>query len=348
MRIGIVNDLNMAVQVMSTLIDRQTPHQVAWVALNGSEAVDKCSNDTPDIILMDLLMPVMDGVEATRRIMNESPCAILIVTSNVSANLDKVYQAMGNGALDVVVTPSLDVSNPYNSNNDLIIKIETIEDLLGLKRGRSILINHLENETATVLNDLSYPPLLVIGASTGGPMAILHILSRFPKAVPFATVVIQHLNDEFVPGLIKWLDDQVPLNVGPANSGQMPIPGNVYLPVNGVHLTLNDLGQFSYKQETEATFFNPSIDIFFTSVAKYWPNKSVGVLLTGMGADGACGLKQLKDEGWLTIAQDKTTSIVYGMPRAADEMGAVSVLLPLEEISLKIMERIGSRCTKRI
>lgn len=341
MRIGIVNDVHMAVQILSKIIELQTPHQVAWVAYDGAEAVEKCLVDRPDIILMDLLMPVMDGVEATRRIMKESPCAILIVTSSVSANLYKVYEAMGKGALDVVATPSLDLNHAYTNKNDLIYKIETIENLLGLKSVSQKVHLNEEHLIPALGNSHSYRPLLAIGASTGGPMALAHILSKFSKDVPFATVVIQHLNEEFVPGLIDWLNDQTPLNVRAAKEGQFVEKGCVYLPVNGAHLTLSNGGRFSYEEANEMSFFIPSIDRFFISAAKFWPNQSVGVLLTGMGNDGAEGLKHLQDNGWFTIAQDRETSIVYGMPRAAEAMGAVSALLPLNEIPLKILERIG-------
>jgi two-component system response regulator WspF len=346
MRIGIVNDLFMAVHVLSALVERQTSHQIAWVAYDGAQAVEKCREDRPDIILMDLIMPVMDGVEATRQIMNVSPCAILIVTSDVSANLDKVYDAMGVGALDVVMTPSLDMNHPYATTVELIGKIEMIEDLLGLRRKRLHAHKFEFIEPVALQTNTNAVPLLVIGASTGGPKAILHILSQLPPKAPFATVVIQHLNEEFVPGLISWLNGQVPLDIKPAIDGQPLLPGNVYLPVNGMDLTISNDGTFSYLENNESTAFKPSIDIFFASVAKYWSNKFVGVLLTGMGEDGARGLKKLKEAGWYTIAQNKETSIVYGMPRAALEQGAVTEMLPLEAIPTKILELLGSKCTK--
>lgn len=346
MRIGIVNDLFMAVYVLSALIERRTRHEIAWLAYDGAEAVKKCREDRPDIILMDLIMPVMDGVEATRLIMKDSPCAILIVTSNVSANLDKVYQAMGAGALDVVKTPSIDVADSDATQDDFIRKIETLTNFIGVGQNSVKYPQMHKVEGGGGQSGTEESPLLAIGASTGGPMALSKIFSRIPTDVPFATVVIQHLSEEFLPGLISWLNEQVSLNVRGAKEGERPQPGCVYLPERGAHLTLDRNRCFSYLSDSTYSFFKPSIDMFFHSAAAYWLKPSMGVLLTGMGDDGAQGLKHLRDKGWFTIAQDESTSVVYGMPRIAVEFDAASAVLPLDKIPLKIMECIGSGCLK--
>lgn len=340
MKIGIVNDVNMAVHILSSLIKEKTTHEVVWTAYNGLEAVEKCRQCIPDIILMDLIMPVMDGVQATNLIMKETPCAILIVTSSVVGNLHKVFEAMGHGALDVVKTPSLEIGGGHDTSNELLIKIETIGMLIGKVPSRkgTFPVNKAPLERKQSL--LKVPPLFVIGASTGGPMAIAKILAAFPKDVPFASIIIQHINQDFVPGLIHWLNQQSSLKVTFAEEGMLPEKGKVYLPASAQHLVFTQECTFKYFSPKELCTFQPSVDVFFSSAAKYWPIRSVGALLTGMGVDGAQGLKELNNAGWYTIAEDKKTCVVFGMPKAACELGAASVILPIDKIADAVVDRL--------
>lgn len=309
MRIAVVNDTMIEVELLRRLITSHPEYQLAWVASNGEEAVAKALEDTPDLILMNLIMPRMDGVAATERIMKNSPCAILIVTSGVKEHSDRIFAAMGHGALDVIDTPSL-------QDRTLLDKIATIRKLI--------------NKSPSPFR--SVPPLLAIGASTGGPKAVAQILSQLPPDFNCPTVVIQHVDAQFAQGLSEWLNEQSTLPVEIAKENQPLEGGKVFLSSTNDHLVLTPQQTFHYTPNPKDTPFRPSVDVFFTSARQHWRGKGIGVLLTGMGNDGAEGLKQLREAGWHTIAQDEATSVVYGMPKAAKDIGAAVEILGIDGI----------------
>ncbi|MDZ7969621.1 MAG: chemotaxis response regulator protein-glutamate methylesterase [Nostoc sp. DedSLP03] len=317
MRIAIANDMFMAVEALRRAVVKIPGYKLAWVAYDGAEAVSKCAADTPDLILMDVLMPSMDGVEATRHIMRQSPCAIVMVTASVNRYAAKIFEAMGYGALDAINTPIL-------GDDGLLNKIATIARLIGKSSHR---------RSPPVHHSKSLPPLIVIGASTGGPQALKTILCQFPQDFPAAVVIVQHIDAQFVQGFAAWLNEQIPLPMQLAIAGSTPQPGKVLLAGTNLHLVMRPDLTFGYDKEPLHFFYRPSIDVFFKSVAKNWTGKGIGALLTGMGGDGAQGLKQLREAGWHTIAQDRKTCVVYGMPKVAVELKAAVEVLPVEAIA---------------
>lgn len=328
MRIAIVNDALIAVEAMRRVLAKVLDYKVAWVAYDGVEAVTKCAVDTPDLILMDVLMPNMDGVEATRRIMTQSPCAILMVTASVNRYAAKVFEAMGYGALDAVNTPAIGYGQQMEDTFGLLNKIATIARLLGKS-------SHYQYHPR-----VKYKPLVVIGASTGGPQALATILSRFPSSFNAAFVIVQHVDAQFAPSFVAWLDEQIPMAVQLAVPGSFPQLGMVLVAGSNHHLVMRPDLTLGYDKQPLNCFYRPSVDVFFKSVANYWIGHGVGLLLTGMGRDGAEGLKLLREAGWYTIAQDRKTSVVYGMPKAAIELEAAVEILPVEAIA--------TACTKRL
>jgi two-component system, chemotaxis family, response regulator WspF len=343
LRIAIVNDIKITVEVMKRIIESVPDYEIAWVAYDGQEAVNKCAADVPDLILMDLIMPIMSGVEATKIIMKNSPCAILIVTASVTRNISKVFEAMGFGALDVVSTPVLDIQKPEFGGIELLRKIERIGNLIG-KTSKKPAPPKSEPDKMEAPGQV--PPLLVIGSSTGGPMALSKILSCFPEDMKFGAIIIQHVDEEFAPGLAHWLRSQTSLDVQIAYEGAQPRKGLVLLAGKNDHLILTPKLKLKYTEDPIENNYRPSVDVFFSSVARYWPEKSVAALLTGMGSDGAKGLKELHTKGWYTIAEDESSSIVFGMPRAAIELKAVSSVMPLDEIGPGILTFFESRRKK--
>lgn len=334
-RIAIVNDLMLAVEAMRRIVLSVPDYEIAWVAKNGAEAVQKCAADTPHVILMDIIMPVMDGVEATRRIMKESPCPILIVSSGPDDKVSKVFEAMGCGALDVVDTPSLGNDAVSQKNRDALLrKIKITARLHGQFR-------RTEPKSSGVVNPQAppgqVPPLIVIGSSTGGPRALVDVLSVLPAAIKAPIVIVQHVDEAFSAGLTNWLNRQTALQVVIAAEGARPEAGKVYLASTNDHLTIGQNLCFAYTQEPRNSAYRPSIDTFFSSVAKYWPTQGGALLLTGMGRDGAQGLAALRQKGWYTVAQDEATSVVYGMPKAAKELNAAVDILPIEDIGKAIL-----------
>jgi chemotaxis response regulator CheB len=339
MRIGIVNDLPLAVEALKRALALKPAHTVAWVARNGAEAVELCAKDTPDLVLMDLLMPVMDGVEATRRIMAATPCAILVVTVSVGANAWRVFEAMGHGALDAVDTPALGTGNPRESAAPLLAKIDILAQLVG-ERGAGTPMPFVPPEGAVTEKNSR---LLAIGASAGGPAAVAKVLSDLPRDFPAAVVVVQHVDEQFAGGMAEWLarDSKLPVRV--AQSGERPTAGVVLLAGTNDHLTLLAGGKLGYTAHPREYVYRPSVDVFFQSVTRHWPGEAVGVLLTGMGRDGAVGLKALRNQGRYTIAQDRETSAVYGMPKAAATLDAAVDILPLDRIAPKLVAVLGGR-----
>lgn len=337
MKIGIVNDISLAVRVLSKFIHERTEHKVIWHAYNGKEAVERCAHETPDLILMDLVMPVMDGVKATKIIMERHPCAILIVTSSIKTNLSLVYEAMGVGALDVVRTPTIEEHQTFDTRNELLKKINTIETLLGYKLSKKGLNSTKEPQKKIFKSGTL--PLLIMGASTGGPMSLAEIISKFPANIPFATIIIQHLDEEFTAGFSRWLGQQTEIKVQIAKEGDIPKAGHAYLSGQNKHLIMNANGAFAYDDEPSSNPYKPSIDVFFLSIAENWPGKFVAALLTGMGCDGARGLKKLRDIGWHTISESQESCVIYGMPKVALEINAVSVSLHLDKIAHEILKK---------
>ncbi|WP_137885070.1 chemotaxis response regulator protein-glutamate methylesterase [Pseudomonas sp. 2FE] len=327
MRVGIVNDLPMAVEVLRRALAFEPAHQIAWVASNGAEAVELCAVQTPDVLLMDLIMPVMDGVEATRRIMAQSPCAILLVTVDINRNLPRVFEAMGHGALDVVATPALGSGNAQEAAAPLLRKIYNIGWLIGLRADRAGIA------PAPVRQAGSKPRLVVIGASAGGPAALEQLLKGLPLGFSAAIVLVQHVDEVFAAGMAEWLSSESGLPVRLARDGEPPQAGVVLLAGTNNHIRLLENGNLAYTAEPSDHVYRPSIDVFFESVASFWTGEAVGVLLTGMGRDGAQGLKLLRERGFLTIAQDQQSCAVYGMPKAAAAIEAAVEIRPLGEIA---------------
>jgi len=327
MRIAIVNDMSLAVEAMRRVVLNSPDHTLAWVAKDGAQAVGLCADDTPDLILMDLIMPVMDGIEATRQIMKTHPCAILIVTASVLGNSGRVFEAMGAGAVDVVQTPALGAQNA-GGTAALIYKIDSIGRLIGLRD-----IKENVHEKTVQPRDDSPVPLVAIGASAGGPGALADILSALPKTFAAGIVVVQHIDAQFAVGLAEWLDTKSQLTVRIARESDEVRPGTVLLAGGDEHLVFRNDHSLGYIREPAESIYRPSVDVFFQSVARHWKGNATGILLTGMGRDGALGLKAMRETDHHTIAQDSASSAVYGMPKAAAELGAATEVMALEKIA---------------
>ncbi len=334
MRIAIVNDLPLAREALRRVVLSHPDYTIAWVAENGAQAVQLAKQDRPDVILMDLVMPGMDGVEATRRIMAESPCPILVVTATVAGNYQLALEAMKYGGIDAVHTPELGLNGELRGSQELLARLERLERARRLSSDTGLIYRSPD------FAEGSAPPLVALGASTGGPEAIAVILERLPAKFPFPVLVVQHISAEFVADLVTWLKRRSHLPVEPAVEGLVPTPGKVSIASSNDHLILTRERTFHYTREPVNEPFRPSVDVCFASLAAYWPTPGVAALLTGMWDDGARGLGKLREAGWLTIAQDEGSSVVYGMPRAAVERNAACRVLPIQHIASAILARL--------
>jgi two-component system, chemotaxis family, response regulator WspF len=320
MRIAIANDSRAAAEALRRVI-AASDHVLAWTAHDGEDAVRLCVEDRPDLVLMDLNMPRLDGVEATREIMRRAPCAILVVTARPQDNVAGVFRALGAGALDVTATPLL-LGQP--GGGGLLDKIRTIGKLIG-KPARTAA------PVAAPASPLRH--LVAIGASTGGPLALAATLARWQAPPDVAVIVVQHIDAAFADQLVQWLGNQLAMPVRAAAHGGALAGGAVLVARTNDHLRLTRELQLRYDGEPRDLVYRPSIDVFFDSVARHWAGDATGILLTGMGRDGATGLLALREAGKNTIAQDEASCAVYGMPRAAAELGAASKVLPPDHIN---------------
>jgi two-component system response regulator WspF len=334
MRIGIVNDLPVARVALKRLVQSVPGYEVAWQAADGAEAVRRAREDPADVILMDLIMPVMDGVEATRRIMQDSPCAILVVTANVETNFERVCEAMSHGGLDAVNTPTLTGSGEVRGAEALLTRLARID------KGRTaVALAQPAPSCCTLPPVKGRPSFLALGASTGGPEALARVLGALPASFPAPVVVVQHIAAEFADNLVIWLQGRCKLPVQAATEGSVVPRGVISVAATDDHLILRNGMRFGIVREPADYPFRPSVDVLFESLATAWPGTGVAVLLTGMGHDGARGLGMLRQAGWYTLAQDQTTSVVYGMPKAAVELRAASRVLPLAQMPGAILSR---------
>lgn len=336
MRIAIVNDMKMAAEVLRRVIATSPNYQLAWIAADGKEAVERCKTDRPDLILMDLIMPVMDGVESTRRIMKECPCPILVVTARISNAIGKVYDAMGAGALDAVNTPVLNRDGVVSGGLHLLEKIAVIGRLIGDCRHDPIATPIPPPNTGSKL-----PKLILIGSSTGGPQALSNVLAGLPKGINLAVIIAQHVDMDFAPGLVDWLASRSPMPVSAAVAGEPPKAGHVNIAVSPDHLVIACDLTLIYTPNPRECPYRPSVDALFRSAATYWPDPGEAILLTGMGRDGAQGMLQLRKRKWHTIAQAEDDCVVYGMPKAAAELDAAVEVLPSNRIAASILSRVA-------
>jgi two-component system, chemotaxis family, response regulator WspF len=330
-RIGIVSATPEVTGSLRQAIALRPQHQLLWVAGDGARGAELCTQDRPDLLLMNLVEPSSGCLDAIGRIMTDSPCAILLITHNAEADSSRVFAAMGRGAIDVVDVP---LASPRGCTTELLKKLDTLNTLVCTPK----FIPSTDRIGDTISIARLKPRLVAIGASAGGPAALVKVLASIPNDFPAAIVIVQHVDEQFAAGMADWLNRHSNLPVRIAAEGDQVIPGVVLLAATNDHLLLKTKDHLGYTREPRECVYRPSIDVFFGSVCAWWSGEAVGVLLTGMGRDGAKGLKELRNKSHYTIAQDQATSAVYGMPKAAMALGAAVDVLPIERIAARLIE----------
>ena len=343
-RVAIVNDLAMAREALRRVVLQVPGTEVAWTANDGSEAVACARSDRPDLVLMDLIMPVMDGVDATRRIMAESPCPIVVVTATVEGNASRVYEAIGAGALDAVDTPRLG-SEGTKGDRPLLEKIDAVRRMRAEEGAAPRTASAATaGRAAAAVPPAEGPdvtcPIVAVGASTGGPQALATLLAGLPDPLPFAVVIVQHMDAGFLPGLARWLGGQSGRTVRLARRGDRPDAGAILVAGEPLQMVMRGDGTLDYEFGDVDLVHRPSVDSLFASLALTRARRGAAVLLTGMGRDGAAGMLAMREAGWRTFAQDRATSIVWGMPGAAAALGAAEAILPLARLGGAVTEAL--------
>ncbi len=338
LKIAIANDSAIAIEALRRALLTTQDYKLLWVAQTGTEAIRYCAQQTPDLLLMDMHMPNLNGVEATRQIMQHSPCVILIVTASIAKHSAMVFEAMRYGALDVVKTPRLGTDNP-EAVNILLRKITILTKHTTYAPHKIRKNPPSQPPQRSTLKD-QLPKLIVIGTSTGGPGALQTILSQLPSNFNAAIIVVQHIDEKFAAGLVRWLNQSSKLPVVQVRNGDYPKMGQVLLAGGNQHLVMRPNHTLRYTQDPVNYPHHPSVDVFFHSIANYWEQPGIAALLTGMGKDGALGLGQLRLAKWHTIAESEASCVVFGMPKAAIEQRAAKQILTLNQMIVHFTETI--------
>lgn len=319
--------------------------EVVGTATNGREALDLVPKVKADVICTDLHMPVMNGLEFTREVMATHPTPILLVSVTAYESSLSAFEVLQAGAVDIFLKPRASFEIDYEQHAaQLIQKIKILSGVRVFRRPRSLAAMTVKPVASPLQSSIriteAHLQVIVIGASTGGPQALYTILNTFPPDFPLPVICIQHINDGFLQGFVDWLASQSRVKMEIAKAGAVPLPGTIYFPQEGHHLKVDGRGRFVISPEPSFDGHRPSVTITMNSVVEYYGASACGVLLTGMGKDGAEGLLAVKNAGGITIAQDQATSVVFGMPKAAIDMGAACYILPLPEIGPMILNLV--------
>lgn len=326
-RVLLVEDSPIALNLLQRMLALSPEIQVVGTAENGQKALGLLPVVNPDVICTDLHMPVMDGLELTRRVMSEHPLPILVISISVEHGSANVFKLLEAGALDVMNKPVVaNEADLREKSAELIAKIRILSGVRVFKRASAA-------PAPPPVRPQSTPRILVIGASTGGPQALLEILSRLPGNFPLPVLCVQHIGDDFLGEMIRWLNESCALKLNKAAQGVLPRAGSVYFAPENAHLELDGSGYFAISHTAPVDGHRPSVTVTMKSVARYYGNGTVGVLLSGMGRDGADGMAAIAAAGGLTIAQNEASCVVYGMPREAILLGIVQHIVAVEQIA---------------
>jgi len=340
-KVVIVEDSPVAREFLTYILTSDPAIQVVGIASNGVEALAVVARLRPDVITMDIHMPVMDGFEATRRIMETVPTPIVIVSGSTTATeVACTFRALEAGALAVVLRPpGMDHAAFEASEKELLRTVKLMSEIKVMRRipraaRKPALASAL---VAPVSPTVVKIQLVAIGASTGGPPALQKILSGLPADFSAPILIVQHIAAGFVTGFAEWLAGTSGFPVRVASHGEVPLPGHVYVAPDSVHMGVARGPVIVLSDHPAENGLRPSVAYLFRCVAQVLGPGAVGVLLTGMGRDGADELKMMKERGAITVAQDKESSIVHGMPGEAIKLGAAThILLPEEIASLLV------------
>jgi two-component system, chemotaxis family, protein-glutamate methylesterase/glutaminase len=336
-RVLIVEDSPVVGEHLRRIISADRRFEVAGVATSGEEALAVVDQISPDVISMDIHLPGIQGFEATRRIMAHHPTPIVVVSGIDMEEMSLTMQALRAGALAVVEKPVSGSHQDYTSLAGKLCTQLAIMSEVKVVRQRQAPSPHTGNGAPTRTGRASDYRLLGIAASTGGPNALLQMLSGLGRDFSLPIVVVQHMTAAFLQGFAEWLTGVTPFSVSVIHEPTELSAGRVYLaPSNRSHLVINGLAA-SLDDGPPVGGQRPSANILFSSMAQSLRSSAIGVLLTGMGEDGATGLRDLKRAGSFTIGEDESTAIVYGMPAAAARIGGLSESLPLGDIAPRVL-----------
>lgn len=342
-RLLIVEDSKVVQELLEYIFSYDPEIHIVGIANDGEEAIEMVKEKKPDVITMDIHMPKLDGLSATRKIMETNPTPIIIVSSSfLPDEVTGTFRAMEAGALAILPRP-YGVAHPdFRKNADeLISMVKLMSEVKVVRRwshfrkpipGR-ITATSLIPPLAEVKSEKGKIQIVVIGASTGGPVVLQTILSRLGKDFSVPVLVVQHIAAGFLNGFVEWLAQTSGIPVHIAANRELILPGKVYVAPDEYQMGVNSSNQIILSKDEPENNLRPSVSYLFRSAAKVFGSRAVGVLLSGMGKDGAAELKQLRENGAVTIVQDAETSVVHGMPGEAIKLDGATYILSPEKIA---------------
>lgn len=366
-KVLLVEDSPVVLAILQRVLQSSSEITVVGTASHGQEALKLIPELEPDVICTDLYMVGMNGIEFTKQVMTNYPRPILVISNAVGKkDENNVFQLLQAGAIDVFPKPSTGLSSDYEkTKNELIAKIKIVsgvtvftksfkklssvtegknisnsQSLFLDKKSNQINKSTFQNTNIKTQQDYSSLKILAIGVSTGGPKTLHKIFTQLPKKFPLPIICTLHISPGFLSGLVTWLNQECSLTIKIAQAGEFPSPGIVYFAPDNYHLEVNSEGKFSISQSNIVDGHCPSVTVMFESIAKLYRQKSMAILLTGMGKDGAKGMETIAQTGGITIAQDEESSIIFGMPKEAIALGAVKHILSLSEIAPFLLENL--------
>ncbi len=350
-KVMVVDDSAVVRQVLTALLGKEDGIEVIAAAPDPIFAMDKMNNNWPDVIVLDVEMPRMDGITFLKKIMSIRPTPVVICSTLTEKGAATSMQALAAGAVTIVTKPKAGLKSFLEMDaGDIIqaVKSAAIADMRRLKAITSlanntapklkldeVLPDHEHHAIATTAMATTTDRIVAIGTSTGGTQALERVLTRLPRTAP-GIVIVQHMPEKFTAAFADRLNKICELEVMEAKNGDRVIPGRALVAPGGLHMQVKRSGAQYHVEILDAPPVNrhrPSVDVLFRSVAKCAGKNAFGIIMTGMGDDGAHGLKEMHDAGAETVAQDEKTCVVYGMPKEAVKLGAIDHILPLEEIA---------------
>ncbi len=349
-RVLIVEDSTTTSLTLKKILEADPAITVIGIAKDGEEAVTLAQRLKPDLITMDVYLPLMDGLEVTKQLMARQPTPILVISSSAfTSQSDKVFKAISYGALDVFSKDDLLSRNGVSGPDELLKKVKFLANVKVITHPLARLSQKTESGRSECLERVKIQEdperLVAFVGSTGSPKAISKILSTLPKSFPCGIVIVIHLAQGFVNNFVNWLQASCEIQVKAGVQGESILPGVAYIAPTGSHMQVSKNHTIDLMDDPPRNGLRPCGDYLLESAARHYGKGCIGIILTGMGRDGAIGIEHVKTTGGKTIAQDEETSAIFGMPKAAIETSRIDRVLPLESISseiLRLLKRGGS------
>ncbi|MBS1238613.1 MAG: chemotaxis response regulator protein-glutamate methylesterase [Deltaproteobacteria bacterium] len=337
-KVLIVDDSLVMRKAISRMLSKDPDIQIVGTAINGRDAIEKVETSKPDVVTMDVEMPVMDGLEALRQIMSKNPIPVIMLSALTKEGAEITMEALNLGACDYVTKDFANMANSLAAKEaEIVAKVKNVA-----KNKVKFLLRKLDVTKKPIVLDPDQKikhEVLSIGASTGGPPALQHILSKLPKDFPVPVIIAQHMPKLFTQSFSQRLNAISQLHVKEAEENEQLVPGVALIVPGDTHVALRRKGREVIVEFVNGTqyIYRPSVDLLMSSTADVYQEQSIGVVLTGMGNDGLNGMREMRLKNGYIIAQDEETCVVYGMPKAVITAKLADAVLPIDKISEEIM-----------